>query len=218
VNDIRTIHPEDYAWKTDPFKHQREVFLRSRDMENFAYLMGMGTGKTKVTLDVAAWQYQNGEIDCLVVLAPNGVHRNWITREIPAHMPDFTNYYAVTWASYLRVKEQKQIDKLFKQDFKGLRIVALNLEAFLDDLSNWHIRRSRRRFWKGEHDADKEAAYETLYHVLLKLAKILAPILPFVTEVMYQNLVTGVRPDGYVPANPPESSRRQRPWCAACKS
>ena len=74
---------------------------------------------------------------------------------------------------------------------------TLLLETFLDDLSNWHIRRSRRRFWKGEHDADKEAAYETLYHVLLKLAKILAPILPFVTEVMYQNLVTGVRPDGY---------------------
>jgi isoleucyl-tRNA synthetase len=51
------------------------------------------------------------------------------------------------------------------------------------------VRRSRRRFWKSEHDADKETAYATLYHVLVTLSKLLAPIVPFVTEVMYQNLV-----------------------------
>jgi isoleucyl-tRNA synthetase len=66
---------------------------------------------------------------------------------------------------------------------------TLVLEPFLDDLTNWYLRRSRRRFWKGEHDADKEAAYATLYHALLTLCKLLAPMVPFVTEVMYQNLV-----------------------------
>ncbi len=74
---------------------------------------------------------------------------------------------------------------------------TLAVEAFIDDLSNWYVRRSRRRFWKGEQDDDKERAYATLYHVLVKLVRLMAPFIPFVTEVAYQNLVTGVRPDAY---------------------
>jgi isoleucyl-tRNA synthetase len=65
----------------------------------------------------------------------------------------------------------------------------------LDDLSNWYVRRSRRRFWKSEADRDKETAYATLWHVLVKMTRTLAPILPFVTEVMYQNLVRSVFPE-----------------------
>ena len=65
-------------------------------------------------------------------------------------------------------------------------------ERFLDDLSNWYIRRNRRRFWKSENDADKEAAYHTLYHVLLTSVKIIAPILPFMSEKIYQNLVCNI--------------------------
>ncbi len=62
---------------------------------------------------------------------------------------------------------------------------------FLDLLTNWYIRRCRRRFWKSENDKDKEAAYETLYAVLTGLVHLLAPFLPFLTERMYQNLVRG---------------------------
>ena len=65
-------------------------------------------------------------------------------------------------------------------------------ERFLDDLSNWYIRRNRRRFWKSENDIDKEAAYHTLYHVLLTSVKIIAPILPFMSEKIYQNLVCNI--------------------------
>ena len=69
---------------------------------------------------------------------------------------------------------------------------AVNL--FLDQLSNWYLRRSRRRFWakagaSDASDADKHAAYTTLYLVLTTLARLLAPFVPFVTEVLYQNLV-----------------------------
>ncbi|HEX6383163.1 MAG TPA: DUF5915 domain-containing protein, partial [Anaerolineae bacterium] len=67
-------------------------------------------------------------------------------------------------------------------------------EAFLDDLSNWYVRRSRRRFWKSEADEDKAAAYATLYHVLVQFVKLLAPFIPFTTEAMYQNLVRNVNP------------------------
>jgi isoleucyl-tRNA synthetase len=72
---------------------------------------------------------------------------------------------------------------------------TLALEPFLDDLSNWYVRRSRRRFWKSEQDADKHTAYATLYHVLTTWCRLLAPFVPFVTEAMYQNLVRSVDPD-----------------------
>jgi isoleucyl-tRNA synthetase len=77
-------------------------------------------------------------------------------------------------------------------DRYNLMPFCLEVEAFVDDkLSNWYVRRNRRRFWKSEKGADKLAAYQTLYTVLLRLTKLLAPMMPFVTEAMYQNLAAG---------------------------
>ncbi len=59
---------------------------------------------------------------------------------------------------------------------------------FLDDASNWYVRRSRRRFWKSEDDGDKEMAYRTLHYVLVRLAYVLAPFTPFLAEELYHNL------------------------------
>ena len=70
-------------------------------------------------------------------------------------------------------------------------------ESLLDDLSNWYVRRSRRRFWKSEHDSDKNTAYATLWHLLVKMTRALAPVMPFITEVMYQNLVRNAFSDAY---------------------
>jgi len=72
---------------------------------------------------------------------------------------------------------------------------TLAVEPFLDDLTNWYVRRSRRRFWKSEQDADKNAAYATLHQVLTTICRLLAPFVPFVTEAMYQNLVRSVDQD-----------------------
>jgi isoleucyl-tRNA synthetase len=69
------------------------------------------------------------------------------------------------------------------------------IETFVDDLSNWYVRRSRRRFWKSEQDEDKNLAYWTLHECLVTLVKLLAPFMPFVTEEMYQNLVRSVELD-----------------------
>jgi isoleucyl-tRNA synthetase len=66
------------------------------------------------------------------------------------------------------------------------------VETFVDELSNWYVRRSRRRFWKSQSDADKLAAYTTLYGCLVTLSKLLAPFTPFVAEEMYRNLVCSV--------------------------
>jgi len=57
-----------------------------------------------------------------------------------------------------------------------------------DDLSNWYVRRCRRRFWKSEMGTDKQAAYETLYHVLVTLSKLIAPVAPFIAEAIYVRL------------------------------
>ena len=68
------------------------------------------------------------------------------------------------------------------------------IEEFIDLLSNWYVRRSRRRFWKSESDDDKLAAHETLYRCLTVLIKLLAPIAPFISEEIYRNLVLSVDP------------------------
>lgn len=69
------------------------------------------------------------------------------------------------------------------------------LVQFIDDLTNWYIRRSRRRFWKSEDDADKTHAYETLHTVLLRLCQIAAPFAPFLSEEIYRNLRTAEMPE-----------------------
>ncbi len=61
---------------------------------------------------------------------------------------------------------------------------------FMDNLTNWYIRRSRKRFWKSENDGDKMEAYETLYEVLVTLSQVVAPFMPFVTEEIYKNLTS----------------------------
>jgi len=69
------------------------------------------------------------------------------------------------------------------------------IQAFVEQLSNWYLRRSRRRFWKSGSDADKQAAYATLYEALVTVAQLLAPTMPFISDEIYQNLVREANPD-----------------------
>jgi isoleucyl-tRNA synthetase len=61
-------------------------------------------------------------------------------------------------------------------------------EFAIDDVSNWYVRRNRRRFWKGEFDDDKRAAYQTLHHVMASMAQMIAPVAPFIAEWLFQRL------------------------------
>jgi len=80
----------------------------------------------------------------------------------------------------------KEVDeKLAAYDVYG---AAKPIEKFVDNLSNWYIRRSRRRFWKSESDSDKKQAYETLHYVLITLSKLMAPFTPFISEEIFRNL------------------------------
>ncbi len=69
------------------------------------------------------------------------------------------------------------------------------VERFIEDLSNWYVRRSRRRFWKSESDQDKQGAYATLYEVMTTFCRVLAPVAPFLTEEIYQNIVRRADPE-----------------------
>lgn len=82
--------------------------------------------------------------------------------------------------------------------------------AFIEDLTNWYIRRSRRRFWKSEDDGDKQQAYATLYHVLIELCKIAAPFTPFIAEEIYRNLRTDDMPESVHLCNFPTAAGAKR--------
>jgi len=107
---------------------------------------------------------------------------------------DTTTQYSLLdrWIlSKLQVLVQDVTSCLEKYDPCG---ATASLEQFVDELSKWYVRRSRRRFWKSEADLDKKAGYTTLYTCLTTLINLLAPFLPFLTEEMHQNLVRSVNP------------------------
>jgi isoleucyl-tRNA synthetase len=81
----------------------------------------------------------------------------------------------------------------------SIHLFMREVVRFIDALSRWYLRRSRRRFWKSEDDDDKHAAYHTLWDCLVTTIKLLAPVIPFATEAMYQQLVRGY--DGEAPAS-----------------
>ncbi len=93
-----------------------------------------------------------------------------------------------------------RLNALVKQVRKGMDNYVLSdavepLIGFIDDLTNWYIRRSRRRFWESESTQDQQQAFATLYYVLVQLAKISAPFTPFIADEIYLNLKTDQMPD-----------------------
>jgi SNF2 family DNA or RNA helicase len=117
----------DYVYHTKPFDHQHKVFMGSRDKEYFALLMEQGTGKSKIIVDNSTWLYAQGAIDAVLIVAPNGVNRNWILNEYPAHCPDYANYKGAWYASQASKKEEQELCKVL--DHSGLKVIAMNIEA-----------------------------------------------------------------------------------------
>ncbi|MBH1989320.1 MAG: isoleucine--tRNA ligase [Myxococcaceae bacterium] len=105
--------------------------------------------------------------------------------KVSQHRPEIDRWVLSRLQSLIaQVNEQMESYSLYK--------VIPPMLGFIDDLTNWYIRRSRRRFWRnatepGAED-DKQAAYATLYEVLVTFSKLLAPVLPFISETLYQNL------------------------------
>ena len=90
------------------------------------------------------------------------------------------------------ISELNALVRSVTDDLENWRIERASeaIETYVERLSNWYVRRSRRRFWKSEDDNDKQDAYNTLYTCLTTLSRLLAPIMPFISEEIYTNLVS----------------------------
>lgn len=118
---------------------------------------------------VDGWEYNGGAVPEIDLAALQNPLDRWIVsrvHELSAHIEEFMNGYNIPDA---------------------LSAVM----PFLDDASNWYVRRSRRRFWKSEDDTDKNQAYQTIHYVLVRLSMVLAPFVPFLADELYQKLTGG---------------------------
>jgi len=100
----------------------------SWNREVFAYLMEMGTGKSKVLLDNIAMLYDRGKINGALIIAPKGVYKNWFDSEIPTHLVDHIQKKIVLWQSNISQKQQLKLDTLFTSEI-DLHILIMNVEA-----------------------------------------------------------------------------------------
>lgn len=139
----------EYQFKTQPFRHQLEEWERSRDTPGWAIFWEQGTGKSKLTIDTFAWQYLRGEITGVLVVAPNGVHRNWVTDELPTHLPE-----GIQIATH--IYEGEKADTRWHQEAckriveaKGLAFMAISYDAWMTKRGKaavWNFLKRRRTF------------------------------------------------------------------------
>lgn len=134
------IQKTDYVFKTPPWEHQAEAFALSRDEDFFALFMEQRTGKSKVLIDTAAWRYGKGDIDAVLIGAPNGVHRLWLTDEIPLHMPDHVPVQRFLWtAGCTKTKKGKEkFAKVIRT--RRLLVFAFNIDSLRTDAGKQAIR------------------------------------------------------------------------------
>lgn len=116
-----------------PFQHQQDIFDTTKNNKYHGLLLEQGTGKSRITIDTAAWLYAQGEIDGVVVVAPNGVHRNWCSDEIPKHLhadvPCFAYSYSSTKA---KTKDQeRKLEALLAYDW--LAVLTISYDAMITD-------------------------------------------------------------------------------------
>lgn len=117
-----------FEYKTKPFEHQVRAFNFARQKEAFALFMEMGTGKTKTTIDLACDMYRAGEINAVLIIAPNGVHTQWIREQLPIHCS--VPYFGVAFKSTASKALKNDIHKICTEPFDGLKFLAVNVEAF----------------------------------------------------------------------------------------
>lgn len=118
----------NFQYKTQPFAHQRTICEASWADEYVGLLLEQRTGKSKIVIDTCAQLYDTGRINGLLVVAPNGVHRNWVNDEIPTHCPDRVQRISAVWSSNHTKAKTAELESLFNGGHE-LRIIAMNIEA-----------------------------------------------------------------------------------------
>ncbi len=117
-----------YKFGTKPYKHQYEVWNDSKDKKEYAFFMEMGTGKSKVAIDTAAWLYDQGHINSVLIICPKGAYNNWFNREVPIHMPKHVRYRMAIWTAKHNAAKIREI-KNVQTSTEDLRIFVINVES-----------------------------------------------------------------------------------------
>ena len=118
-----------YDFKTTPYQHQRNCLKASWSKPYFAFLMDRGTGKTKVAIDNAGILFERGEIEALFIIAPNGVHKQWVDEQIPEHLPERIPTICRVWTGKNTKKAKKELGAFWHSPAK-LKIFSANVESF----------------------------------------------------------------------------------------
>ena len=119
----------NYNFKLSPFKHQHDALCNGMKRKEFGYFMEMGTGKSKVLIDNIGMLHLDGRINFALIIAPKGVYRNWVTKEIPEHMSDDVNYRVIRWVANPNKQQQAEL-KSVQEPYDGLTLFVMNVEAF----------------------------------------------------------------------------------------
>jgi SNF2 family DNA or RNA helicase len=116
-----------------PFAHQQEALDISKDKTAFALLMEMGLGKSKVTIDNFIYLFMQQEIDGVFIVAPKGAYLNWLTDELPAHMPEWLHYRVAYWDANWTQTQRRAAEEVCKPYDDCLDIFLMNIEALVTD-------------------------------------------------------------------------------------
>ena len=119
----------NYKFKLKPFDHQVKALEQGWNKHEFGFFMEMGTGKSKVLIDNIGILHLNYGLEFALIIAPKGVYRNWVAKEIPEHMSDEVPYRVIRWVSSPNKTQQKEL-KSVADKFEGLTIFVINVEAF----------------------------------------------------------------------------------------
>ena len=120
----------NYKFKTKPYEHQRTALDKSISRPYYGFFMEMGTGKSKVLIDTIAYLGNTMQIDFALVIAPKGVYRNWVNKEIPDHFPNDVRHSVFYWQASTAKSYKDDLNKFFKSTEPGVKIFVMNVEAF----------------------------------------------------------------------------------------
>ena len=116
--------------KTKPYLHQVAAFNRFRDFSHFALFMDMGTGKTKTIIDIATHKFVKGDIDTLLVIAPNHVHTQWAKEQFPQHCSIPYNMFVWEQKNWTSQSYKLKLQEFMLAKSPTLKVICMNVEAF----------------------------------------------------------------------------------------
>ena len=134
----------NYKFRTTPYAHQHVALDRSMDRKAYGFFMEMGTGKSKVLIDTISNLYLQGLLDFALIVAPKGVYKNWVTKEIPEHFPLDVPHRVIHWVASPNTKQLLEM-KSVSTAFAGVTMFVMNTEAFS------HIKGKNAGEWLGKN-------------------------------------------------------------------